>query len=81
MIATLYLFIGIGSLLSSSILQTIGIKLCFVAGSTTYLLFVLASTLAAWKASDSRVSDKLIKSSLLVSVALNGLGAALIWVA
>ena len=85
----LYLFIGIGSLVSSAILKKIGINKCLVIGATGHFCFVAAQILPAWRYDYPDDPDNIsflqkegfVKSVLIVSVILNGLGAAVLWVA
>ena len=49
LLAVLYLFIGIGSLISSTILTKIGINKCLVFGALGHFIFVFAQVLPAWR--------------------------------
>lgn len=49
LLAILYLFIGIGSLVSSAVLKKIGINKCLVVGATGHFCFVFAQILPAWR--------------------------------
>jgi MFS family permease len=92
LLAILYLFIGIGSLVSSAVLKKIGFSKCLVIGASGHFCFVFAQILPAWRY-DYPVTDDssnfeqflqkeaFVKFVLTLSVILNGLGAAVIWVA
>lgn len=94
LLAILYLFIGFGSLMSAALLKKWGIKKCLVLGATGHFIFVFAQVLAAWRAEYIVTSDekdagfkKFLQNEqfvvivLVMSVILNGFGAAIIWVA
>lgn len=93
----LYIFIGIGSLISSAIVKKIGIKKALFIGALGHLSFVVSQILPAWTAdnpinqinSPTRFQNfkiflqniKFIKFTMIIAVILNGFGAAIIWVA
>ena len=86
LLAILYLFIGVGSLVSSAILKKIGINKCLVIGATGHFCFVFAQILPAWRYDypddNSFLQNQgFVKTVLTISVILNGLGAAVLWVA
>ena len=91
MLATLYLFIGVGSIFSTAIQKRFGIRNCLVAGAFGHFIFIFANALPAYrheyyKNHDDFTSifffkEPVVKIILILSVILNGFGAAIIWVA
>lgn len=91
MLATLYLFIGIGSIFSTAILKRFGIKNCLVAGAFGHFIFIFANALPAYRHEYFDDHDTIyhifffregvVKTILILSVILNGLGASILWVA
>ena len=85
-LATLYLSIAVGSLISTAIVKKIGVYKCLILGGFGHFSFVFASTFPAYKY-DHQDEDSFITSKgfigmlLLLSALLNGLGASVIWVA
>lgn len=67
LLAVLYLFIGIGSMISSALLKRWSIKTCLVLGSLGHFCFVFAQILAAWRSEDMiSVNDDNRKSFLVI---------------
>mmetsp|Transcript_43037 Transcript_43037/g.31018 ORF Transcript_43037/g.31018 Transcript_43037/m.31018 type:complete len:129 (-) Transcript_43037:1294-1680(-) len=86
MLAVLYFFIGVGSLMSAACLKKLGTKTCLVLGGLGHFIFVFASILPAYShehpdASSFLLNRGFIKFALLFSSMLNGLGASILWVA
>jgi fucose permease len=49
-LSILYIFIGLGSLISSAIVKKIGIKNALFIGALGHLIFVVSQILPAWTA-------------------------------
>lgn len=93
LLAVLYLFIGVGSVVSPAVLRQWGITKCLVLGGIGHFVFVFAQTLPAWRfeypvdntdeftfAHFFQLKSVVIVL-LVISVIINGLGASIIWVA
>ena len=85
-LATLYLSIAFGSLVSTAVTKKLGTYKCLVLGGFGHFSFVLASTFPAYKydhpeSSSFFTSTGFMGSLLILSAVLNGFGASIIWVA
>ena len=86
LLATLYLSIAVGSLMSTAINKKLGSYKCLVLGGFGHFSFVFASTFPAYKFdhpnSTSFFTSTGFQCSFLVLCAIfNGIGASIIWVA
>mmetsp|Transcript_8273 Transcript_8273/g.10857 ORF Transcript_8273/g.10857 Transcript_8273/m.10857 type:complete len:93 (+) Transcript_8273:158-436(+) len=86
MLAVLYFFIGVGSLMSSACLKKLGTKPCLVLGGLGHFIFIFSSILPAYThenpdATGFLLNRTFIKFALIFSSMLNGLGASILWVA
>ena len=85
-LATLYLSIAIGSLISTALMKKLGTYKCLIFGGFGHFSFVLASTFPAYKydhpdSSSFFTSTGFMSFLLILSAVLNGFGGSIIWVA
>jgi hypothetical protein len=50
LLAVLFLFIGVGSIVSPAILKVWGTKKCLLVGGISHFIFVFSQILPAWRA-------------------------------
>lgn len=88
-LAVLYFFIGIGSMMSTAIMNKIGVKASMVLGGLGHFSWVFSFNFAALKyCSDCNINKELfifsngfIFAFMMLCAMLNGFGAAILWVA
>lgn len=85
-LALLYVFFGIAAFLSTPVVNKLGERMSLVVGSLCYALYVATFILAAFRNenpdSTSWILNKqLIAWLILITAAINGFGAGILWVA
>jgi len=86
LLATLYLSIAVGSLMSTAINKKLGRYKCLILGGFGHFTFVFANVFPAYQSDhlDNKswyTSSGFMITLLFFCAVLNGLGAAIIWVA
>jgi len=76
-LSMVYLFYGICCLFSSMIIEKLGARNSLVLGSLFYALYIASFILA----SKPKISTSVVIAVQLITAALNGFGASLVWVA
>jgi MFS family permease len=86
-LAFLYLCMGIGSLISTAIINKYGTKVCLIAGGVGNFVYILAQMMVGAKyqfviddnIEDFQVPDWFIKTCLFISAFVNGITVGVLW--
>jgi MFS family permease len=80
-LAVLYLFMGIGSILSTAIINKFGTRFCLVMGGFGNVQWILSTLLAVYsdKILESGVPLGLIYAGLITSTIINGFTVGVLW--
>lgn len=79
-LAVLYFFSGIGSILSTALINKIGTKWCLIIGGIGNIQWILTTMLAAVKEDyPGFMSDTIIQTLIFISTMINGLSVGILW--
>ena len=83
-LATLYLFMGIGSIISTAVIHKLGSKVCLLIGGLGNFQWILCSVLVTHQKSmeetgSNILSKELVKLFMFGSTIINGLTVGILW--
>jgi len=84
-LAFLYLCMTIGTILAPSIVYKLGAKLTLMIGSFQYVMWIIAisfTTISNGSETEAgRLNKSVVTAMVLITSALNGFGASMLWIA
>ena len=80
-LAVLYFFMGLGSILSTAVINKFGTRFCLISGGIGNTIWILSSILAvkSKELEEAGVSDAFIYSGLFLATVINGLTVGILW--
>lgn len=80
-LAVLYFFMGLGSLMSTAIINKYGTRWCLVMGGIGNVVWILSTLLAVYQKEldEAGISDAFIYSGLFLATVANGFTVGVLW--
>lgn len=80
-LAVLYFFMGLGSLLSTAIINKFGTRFCLVLGGIGNVQWIVSTLLAVYRKEilDYGISIMLVYAGLILSTVINGFTVGVLW--
>lgn len=80
-LAVLYLFMGIGSLLSTAVINKFGTRFCLVMGGIGNIQWIVSTLLAIYqeKILEAGVPNGVIYAGLILATIINGFTVGILW--
>lgn len=80
-LALLYFFMGIGSLMSTAVINKFGTRFCLILGGLGNVIWILSTLLAVYyeEMRDKGVPDAIVYIGLFAATIINGFTVGILW--
>ena len=82
-VAVVYFFMGLGSIMSTAVINRYGTRVCLIMGGIGNTVWILSTILAVLgeKLGEAGISDAVIYTGLFAAAVINGFTVGILWTA